>query len=53
MKRAERQPETVWLEIYAGIYCKTYRVPDAGTVLPQHSHHHDHMSRRSRKSTIL
>jgi quercetin dioxygenase-like cupin family protein len=44
MKRAERQPETVWLEIYAGIYCKTYRVPDAGTVLPQHSHHHDHLT---------
>jgi quercetin dioxygenase-like cupin family protein len=44
MKRAERQPETVELVVYAGIYVKTYRVPDAGTVLPQHSHHHDHLT---------
>jgi len=44
MKRAERQPETVALAIYAGIYCKTYRVPDAGTVLPQHSHEWPHVT---------
>jgi quercetin dioxygenase-like cupin family protein len=44
MKRAERQPETVELVVYAGIYCKTYRVPDAGTVLPQHSHAFSHLT---------
>jgi quercetin dioxygenase-like cupin family protein len=44
MKRAERQPETVWLEIFGGIYCKLYRVPDAGTVLPQHSHRFPHLT---------
>lgn len=44
MKRAEHQPQTVDVSIYAGIYMKTYVVPDRGTVLPQHSHRHDHIS---------
>ena len=44
MKRAERQPETVSVSIYAGIYYKVYRVPDAGTLLPQHGHHFDHLT---------
>lgn len=43
MKRAERQPETS-LVLFAGIYLKTYTVPDAGTMLPQHSHKHPHIS---------
>ena len=43
MKRAEHQP-TSDIAIYAGIYCKTYRVPDAGTVLPQHAHDFPHLT---------
>jgi hypothetical protein len=44
MKRAERQPETICLTIYGGIYHKLYRVPDAGTIIPQHSHAYDHLT---------
>ena len=43
MKRAARQPTTE-LVIYAGIYAKTWTVADAGTLLPQHSHAHPHIS---------
>jgi hypothetical protein len=43
MKRAENQPASE-LCLFAGIYLKTYTVPDAGTLLPQHAHHHPHIS---------
>lgn len=43
MKRADHQP-TSELILYAGIYLKTYVVPDRGTLLPQHSHRHPHIS---------
>jgi hypothetical protein len=42
MKRAT-EPETA-LTLYAGIYCKTYRVPDAFSLMPQHAHEHDHLT---------
>lgn len=44
MKRAERQPETVSVTIYGGIYYKVWTVPDAGTVIPQHAHAYDHLT---------
>jgi hypothetical protein len=44
MKRAPNQPETVSVSIYAGIYMKVYRIPDANTLLPQHAHHHGHLT---------
>jgi quercetin dioxygenase-like cupin family protein len=44
MKRAEHQPETVSLTIYAGIYYKVWRVPDADTLIPQHSHAFGHLT---------
>ena len=44
MKAAERQPETVELAIYAGLFVKLWRVPDAGTLLPQHAHEHPHLT---------
>lgn len=44
MKRAERQPATLAISIYAGIYAKAYTVPDAGTLLPQHSHEFAHLT---------
>ena len=44
MKRAPNQPETISLTIYAGIYYRLYRVPDANTVLPQHSHEFGHLT---------
>jgi quercetin dioxygenase-like cupin family protein len=43
MKRAEHQP-TSSLCLYAGIFAKTWTVPDSGTLLPQHSHEHQHIS---------
>jgi hypothetical protein len=43
MKRAEHQP-TSELTVYAGIFCKTWSVADAGTLLPQHSHEFPHLS---------
>jgi quercetin dioxygenase-like cupin family protein len=43
MKRAEHQP-TSELTLFAGIYLKTYTVPDAQTLIPQHSHTHPHIS---------
>lgn len=43
MKRAERQPYGE-LTLYAGIYLKTWAVPDRGTLLPQHAHAWDHIS---------
>ena len=44
MKRAEHQPETISVTIYAGIYYKLWRVPDADTVIPQHAHCWDHLT---------
>ena len=44
MKRAEHQPETVSVSIYGGIYYKVWRVPDADTLIPQHSHDYDHLT---------
>lgn len=44
MKRAEHQPITIGVTIFAGVYCKIYRVLDAGTVLPQHAHAFDHQT---------
>ena len=43
MKRAEHQPERS-LCLYAGIYALTWTVQDRGTLLPQHSHRHPHIS---------
>lgn len=43
MRRAEHQPTTE-LTLYAGIYCKRWAIPDAGTVLPQHAHDYDHLT---------
>lgn len=43
MKRAVNQP-TSDLTLFAGIFLKTYTVPDANTLLPQHAHHHPHIS---------
>jgi len=43
MKRAEHQPETR-IVVYGGVFTKTHRVQDAGTVLPQHAHAYDHQS---------
>jgi hypothetical protein len=43
MKRAPKQPVGELL-IYAGIFCKLWHVADAGTLLPQHAHEHDHIS---------
>jgi hypothetical protein len=43
MKRAEHQP-TSELTLFAGIFLKTYTVPDAMTLLPQHSHAHPHLT---------
>jgi len=44
MKRAEHQPITVALTIFAGVYAKAYIVPDAGSLLPQHSHKTGHVT---------
>ena len=43
MKRAPNQPVGE-LTLYAGIFCKTWSVADAGTILPQHSHEFPHLS---------
>jgi quercetin dioxygenase-like cupin family protein len=44
MKRAERQPVTISVTIYGGIYYKVWTVPDAGTLIPQHAHAYDHLT---------
>lgn len=44
MKRAPNQPETISVSIYAGIYYKVYRVPDADTLVPQHAHAFGHLT---------
>jgi quercetin dioxygenase-like cupin family protein len=35
---------TADISIYAGIYVKTFVVPDRGTLVPQHSHQWPHIS---------
>ena len=44
MKRAPNQPETISVSIYAGIYYKVWRVPDADTLVPQHAHSFPHLT---------
>ena len=44
VKRAPNQPETVSVSIYAGIYYKVWRVPDADTLVPQHAHSFPHLT---------
>lgn len=44
MKPAPNQPITMGICIYGGVYCKTWLVPDVGTIVPQHSHNHDHLT---------
>jgi hypothetical protein len=44
VKRSAHQPTTEALTIYAGVYVKAYTVRDAGTLLPQHSHEHAHLT---------
>lgn len=44
MKRAENQPETVSCIVYGGVYYKLWRIPDADTLVPQHSHHWPHLT---------
>ena len=43
MQRAVNQPISE-LTVFAGIFLKTWAVPDAGTLLPQHSHEFSHVS---------
>jgi quercetin dioxygenase-like cupin family protein len=43
MKRAANQPEGS-LCLYAGIFAKRWTIRDRGTLLPQHSHAHPHIS---------
>jgi len=43
MKRAANQP-TGELYLYAGIYLREMRTPDAGTIIPQHRHRWAHLS---------
>jgi len=43
VKRAANQP-TGELTLFAGIFCKVWRVADADTALPQHSHEFPHLS---------
>jgi len=44
VRRAANQPVTTALTIFAGIYAKAYTVPDADTLLPQHSHKTGHVT---------
>ena len=44
MKRAEHQPTMASLTLFAGIFMKTWTVRERGTLLPQHSHTHPHIS---------
>ncbi len=41
---APRQPETVDIKMADGVFVKSIRVPDAFTLIPQHSHLYDHTS---------
>ena len=43
MKAADRQPLGA-IHLYGGVFVKEMLTPDAGTVIPQHSHHYDHIS---------
>jgi len=44
LTRAENQPIVEAVSVYGGCFVKAYTVPDAGTILPQHSHRHSHMT---------
>lgn len=44
MKRAENQPVETHMVLFGGIFAKAYTVPDAGTMLPQHSHVSPHVT---------
>jgi quercetin dioxygenase-like cupin family protein len=43
VRRATNQPIGKQT-IYAGIFLKTWEVRDAGTMIPQHSHEHPHIT---------
>ena len=43
MKAAERQPLGA-SALYGGVYVKEMLTPDAGTIIPQHSHAYPHLS---------
>lgn len=43
MRRAENQPIGD-LTLYAGIFLKTWTIPDAWTMVPQHSHEFPHIT---------
>jgi quercetin dioxygenase-like cupin family protein len=43
VKPASNQPVGE-LILYAGIFLKTWTVPDAGMAIPQHAHEHDHLT---------
>jgi hypothetical protein len=53
MKRAERQPETISVSIYAGVFIKLWSVRDAGTLIPQHSHEFPHDADHARQHSRL
>jgi hypothetical protein len=42
--RAENQPEKGAAILYGGVWVKPTIMPDAGMVVPQHSHRYDHVS---------
>jgi hypothetical protein len=44
MKRDVRQPVMTDIKMTEDLYVKHYRVPDAGTIMPQHSHTFDHVT---------
>ena len=44
MKAASDQPVTINATVYAGIYVRQWVVPDRGSLVPQHSHCHPHIS---------
>lgn len=44
MRRAPNQPDGISTINYGGVYIKTWRMPDAGMIVPQHAHTYDHIS---------
>jgi hypothetical protein len=43
MRRAERQPLSE-MSLYGGVFTKVWIIPDAGTLVPSHSHAYPHQS---------
>jgi len=39
-----RVPYTTDICVYAGIFCKTWSVPEADALIPQHAHSHPHIT---------